>query len=611
VYKKTFNSIILSSLSIASFNVQSAEDEIIITANRYAQSINESLSSVTVISRKEIEKSAATDLPSLLGQVAGLDMKNNGPYGKQSSIFMRGTNSSHTLTIVDGIKLYSASAGLTAYQHIPLSQIERIEIVRGPRSSLYGSEAIGGVIQIFTRKGSKDTSAATNVGFGENNTREISALFSGSDGNANFSLNVNHSSTDGIDAIVHQNSNDDDGYLNDSVTAKFGYEFNEVVSLESTFMNAEGNTEFDNCLNNISYISSDDCDVDIAQQSFSNVFRFTPDGMWDSRFIIGTSRDDSENFWESQKNYAYETKRIDASFINNFQLAETQLVILGIDYSEDTVNTTEYANNSRDNAAAFIAWDSQYDSIDLSVSARHDDNEQFDTHSTGSIAAGYAINDQLKLIASYGTAFKAPTFNDLYFPFFGNEDLNPEKSETAELSVRGTHSALNWSFNVYQTEIDNLIAYDPNTSLAANVNEAGITGAELITDFNAYQWDLNIGLAYIDTENKSGDNQGKELIARAKENLNLQAYRSFGKFAVSAAWTAQGKRYITLDNSESLAGYGIVDANIDYALNKHMKLSVKVNNITDKEYAIAADSFNGTYNTLDRTLFVSLSYNMQ
>ena len=610
MYKKIFKSITLSSLAVASFNVQSAEDEIIVTANRYAQSINESLSSVTVISRNEIEKSAATDLPSLLGQVAGLDMKNNGPYGKQSSIFMRGTNSSHTLTLVDGIKLYSASAGITAYQHIPLSQIERIEIVRGPRSSLYGSEAIGGVIQIFTRKGSKETNASTSVGFGENNTRDISALFSGSDGNANFSLNVNHSSTDGIDAIVHENSNDDDGYINDSVTAKFGYKFNEAVSLESTFMGADGNTEFDNCLNNVSYLNSDDCDSDITQQSFSNVFNFTADGIWDSQLTIGTSRDDSENFWESQSNYTYETKRIDASFINNFQLSETQLVILGIDYSEDTVNTTEYANNSRDNAAAFIAWDSQYDSIDLSVSARHDDNEQFDTHSTGSIAAGYAINDQLKLIASYGTAFKAPTFNDLYFPFFGNENLNPEESETAELSIRGTHSVLNWSFNVYQTEIDNLIAYDPNTSLAANVNEAGITGAELITDFSAYQWDLNIGIAYIDTENKSGDNQGKELIARAKENLNFQVYRSFGKLAVSAAWTAQGKRYISLDNSESLAGYGIVDANIDYALNKQMKLSVKINNITDKEYAVAADSFNGTYNTLDRTLFVNLSYNM-
>lgn len=620
MYKKNINSILLSSIltvsSAISFNVYAAEnsqEEIIVTANRYSQAINESLSSVTVITRDKIEKSAATDLPTLLGQVAGLDMKNNGPYGKQSSIFLRGTNSSHTLTLIDGVKLSSASAGLTAFQHIPLEQIERIEIVRGPRSSLYGSEAIGGVIQIFTRKGSQQANAATSAGYGGNNTRKVSALFSGSEGNANFSLNVNHTSTDGIDAIKHTSSNDDDGYNNESVSMSFGYLFNDTVSLDASFMNAQGNTEFDNCYNNTTFISSDDCDSDFVQQTFSSVFKFTPDGIWDSQLLLGSSRDNNENFWESQANYAFETRRIDVSFLNNFQINENHLLILGVDYAEDTVNTLEYASDtpeSRDNTAGFTAWDSQYGSFDLNISLRTDDNEQFGKHNTGSIALGHTLNDNLKLVVSYGTAFKAPTFNDLYYPFYGDDSLKPEESETAEISLRGTHTVLDWSLNIFQTDIDNLIASDPITFTASNINQAQITGAEFMTEFAAYEWSLDMGLTYIDGENLSGSNQGKQLIGRAKESFSLQAYRNFGKFGVNASLLAQGERYTSLDNSESLPGYGIMDASIDYALNKQMKLSAKVNNISDKDYAINADSFNGVYNTLGRTLFVNLSYNM-
>jgi len=620
VYTKKINSFLLSSITAAisatSFHAtaaDNAQNEIIVTANRYSQTINESLSSVTVITRDEIEKSAATDLPSLLGQVAGVDTKNNGTYGKQSSIFLRGTNSSHTLTLIDGVKLTSASAGLTAFQHIPLEQIERIEIVRGPRSSLYGSEAIGGVIQIFTRKGGQNARAASSFGYGGNNTRKMTAQFSGSDGTATFSLNANHTDTDGIDAIRHTSSNDDDGYNNESVSMSFGYLFNDNLSFDASFMNAQGNTEFDNCFNNTTFASSDDCDANFVQQTFSSTFNFTPDGIWDSQLLIGSSRDNNENFWESQANFAFETRHNEISFLNNFQLNENNLLTLGVDYAEDTVDTQQYASDtpdSRDNTAGFIAWDSQLASFDLNISLRQDDNEQFAKHNTGSLALGRNLGNNLKLVVSYGTAFKAPTFNDLYFPFYGDDSLDPEESATTEVSLRGSHRLADWSLNLFRTDIDNLIASDPATFTASNIDKAQITGAELITEFTTHQWDFDVALTYIDGENQSGINEGRQLIARAKENFSLQAYRSFGKFGINASLLAQGKRYTSLDNSESLAGYGIIDTSIDYALNKQMKLTAKINNIADTRYAINADSFNGTYNTLGRTLFVNLSYNM-
>ena len=298
-------------------------DDIIVTENRHSQSVDDSLASVTVITRQDIEKSAAKDLPSLLNRSAGFDLKPSGPYGKVSSLFLRGTNSNHLLTLVDGVKLYSASSGGSAFQHIPLNQVERIEIVRGPRSSLYGSEAIGGVIQIFTRKGTQKTSASTNIGAGSNKSKEISASFSGGTEKANFSLSARHFKTDGIDAIFHTTANDDDGYENDSMSAQFGYQFNQEISFQSSFMNAQGNSRYDNCLNS-SYTSSDNCDSDFVQQVFSSSLKFTPDSIWDGQLQLGRSRDLDDNFWESTQNYTFETEREEISFINSLQFTDQQ-----------------------------------------------------------------------------------------------------------------------------------------------------------------------------------------------------------------------------------------------------------------------------------------------
>ena len=158
----TVNSLIFIALTSATSQsiANSIFEPVVVTANRYAQNVSNTLASTTVITRQDIEESTAISLDDLLSSVNGIDVKSSGSFGKSSSVFMRGTNSSHVLTMVDGVKLFSATGGSTAYQHIPLSQIERIEIVRGPRSGLYGSEAIGGVIQIFTRQGKKETASA-------------------------------------------------------------------------------------------------------------------------------------------------------------------------------------------------------------------------------------------------------------------------------------------------------------------------------------------------------------------------------------------------------------------------------------------------------------------
>lgn len=616
MYNKTTKLLLASAISTACCNLQAAEstdEQIIVTANRYTQTVSDSMASVTVIDRDEIEKSSAKDLPALLNRVAGFDIKVSGPYGKLSSVFMRGTNSNHILVLVDGVKLYSATAGSTAFQYLPLNQIERIEIVRGPRSSVYGSEAIGGVIQIFTRNYEVQQNAMTDIGYGSHGEKLISANLAGSTDKARFSLSASHNSSDGIDSIRHNSTNDDDAYSNDSVSARFNYAFNSAIALESAFLNTQGVTDYDNCFNTLTFATSDACESHFTQQTFSNILKFTPDSIWDGQMTIGSSRDIDDNLWESSPNYRYETQRTDIAFTNNYQVTEKHLASFGFDYAEDTVTTTAYAPgtpSSRDNVAVFASWNADYDLIDVNLSVRRDDNEQFGKHNTGSLALGHTLTNNIRITLSHATAFKAPAFNDLYFPFYGNTDLEPEESSSTELGISGKQDSYSWSFNVYQTDVDNLIAYDPNIFIANNINKAEITGAELIAGFKLVDWQFDMNASYVDAVNKSDTNDGKQLVFRAKESFNLKAYRDFGNFGFGASVLAQGKRYTSSDNSTSLPGYGVVDANMDYAINKQVTITAKLHNIADKEYAINADLFNGIYSTLGRTFFVNLSYSM-
>ncbi|VAW57952.1 Outer membrane vitamin B12 receptor BtuB [hydrothermal vent metagenome] len=609
---------------IGSFNLFAAEsstlDEVIVTASRYSQTADESLTSTTVITRADIEQSSALDLPGLLSRVAGFDLRSSGAYGKATSAFVRGTNSDHLLTLIDGVKIYSATLGTTAFQHIPLDQIERIEIVRGPRSSVYGAEAIGGVIQIFTRKGKKQPTATANVGLGSNNSKEVSASFGGATENARFSLNARGFKTDGIDALVHTAPNDNDGYTNDSINARFDYKFNQTLSLQSSFMNAQGNTQFDNCFNPDPALTfpdniSDDCSSDFVQQTFSNTLNITPDGIWDGQLQLGTSRDFSENFWESITNGTFETRRDDASFINNLQFSENQLLALGIDYSNDTVDSTSFLSNapsSRDNTGLFAAWNASFNKLNIELNARTDDNEQFNRHNTGSVALGFKISKNMNTFISYGSAFKTPTFNQLYFPGFGSPALKPEESDSLEVGLRGKYPTGNWSLNIYQTNIDNLIAgvgAFPNT-IATNINKSQITGTELTSSNRISKWRIDTSLSYTDPVNKSGPDSGKQLQGRAKETLSLSANRNFGSYNLGISLLAQSKRYQNADNTNSTAGYGLVDLTGEYHFNSQFKLALKLNNIFDKNYAVNQFFTGNNYSTLGRNFFVNLIYNM-
>lgn len=581
-------------------------DPIIITATRTAQTADETLSSVTVITKKEIERQQAQSVQDLLRGVPGVSVTNDGGPGKATSVFLRGTESDHVLVLIDGVKVGSATLGTTAFQDIPVWQIERIEIVRGPRSSLYGSEAIGGVIQIFTRKGGGALKPYFSLGGGSYRTYNASAGLSGGGEHGWFNLSASGINTEGFNACDGKPSPDGagcfttepdkDGYRNLSGSLRAGYRFDSGVEMDVHALRAKGKNEFDG-----SYVNESES----VQQVNGGTLRFSPVNTWQATLAVGRSRDESDNFKDGAFASHFDTQRDTLSLQNDVTLATKHLLTVGADYQDDRIDsTTAYAVTSRNNTGLFSQYQGRFGASDVQLSLRRDDDQQFGEHDTGGTTWGYALSERLRVTASYGTALKAPTFNELYYPGFGNPDLHPETSRSVELGLRGESAWGRWSLNTYETRIDDLIAFDSSTFAAANIDQARIRGLEAVLGTRLGRWILNTNLTLLDPQNRSGGaNDGNVLPRRAKQSLRLDADGYFGRYRLGATLLAAGKRYDDLANTHKLGGYATLDIRTEYALAKAWRVQGRIENLFNKHYETAA-----FFNQPGRSLYLTLRY---
>ncbi len=581
-------------------------EPIVVTASRVAQTADETLASVTVIDREEIEKQQAVSVPDLLRGVPGLVVSNSGGPGSPSSMFLRGTNSDHVLVLIDGVKVGSPTLGTTPFEHIPVEQIERIEIVRGPRSSLYGSEAVGGVIQIFTRRGGGEWSPSFSLGGGRYDTYKGSAALSGGGGNAWFNATLSGVDTQGFNACNGEpgvagcftREPDRDGYRNLSGSLRAGYRFDNGTEVDAHWLRTEGDTEFDGDFQNES---------ETMQQVLGAGVQLSPTDIWALSLKAGRSRDDSDNFKDGVFSTRFETERDTVSLQNDISVSEDHLLTLGLDYQDDRVGgSTAYPVTSRDNNGLFGQYLGRLGLHDIQASLRGDDNEQFGSHATGGLAWGYEFAGGLRLTASYGTAFRAPTFNQLYFPppFPGNPDLRPEESESIELGLKGKAGWAGWSLNAYQTNLDDLIAFDTKTFAPDNIETARIRGLEAVVNARFQDWDFSANLTLLDPLNRgSGPNRDNLLPRRAEWSLRLDLDRVFGRFSLGTTLLAVGRRYDDIANTHELDSYATVDVRAEYRLAQAWRIQARVDNLFDEDYETA--SF---YNQSGRSLFLTLRY---
>ncbi len=588
----------LAGLSLFAASLQAAEETpltINITAGRTPQSNVDTLASVTVIDRAEIERRQASSVQEALRGVPGLAFSNNGGLGKASSVFLRGTESDHVLVLIDGIRVGSATLGTTSFQDIPIDQVERIEVVRGPRSSLYGADAIGGVIQIFTRKGGGPLTPRLSLGGGSHGTQDYSAGLSGGGERGWFNVGASHLETQGFNSCdglpfppgggCFVSEPDHDGYRNTGLSARAGYRLSDTLRAEAHYLRGEGENEYDGSVfsSNSSDFTQDVIGARVDWQALP---------AWQMTLSGGRSRDLSDNFYNGIFNSAFDTERHSASWLNVLTIGAGQRLTLGADWLDDRVSgTTDFDRDSRDNAAGFAQYQGQFGRHELTAAARRDDNQQFGGHTTGSLAWGYRFSPTLRVMASWGTAFKAPTFNELYFPFFGNPNLEPEEADSYELGVAGQHGAVDWSLNLYQTDIDELIGFDASF-VPVNIDKTRIRGLEAIASTQLAGWDLAANLSALDPENRGQDaNRGNQLPRRARLLGRLDADRSLGAWRVGASLYGEGKRYDDIANTARLGGYLTFDLRAAYALTRDWSVEGKLANALDKHYR-TADLFN-------------------
>lgn len=582
-------------------------EKIVVSATRTAQSEDETLASVTVLTREDFEKKQALSVQDALRDVPGISISNSGGLGKDTSIFMRGTESGHVLTLIDGVRVGSATLGKASIQDIPIDQIERIEIVRGPRSSLYGSEAIGGVIQIFTRKGERGLKPYISAGLGSYDTYKMNAGVSGGDERAWYHLSAGELYSHGINAYggtPHQP--DKDGYENTNGSARAGYRFENGAEVEANLLHAEGFNLFD------SNFSGGVNRSKFVQQVVGGKFHFSPLSLWDVTFRAGSHSDHLDSFVDKAFGSRFNTDRLNASLQNDFIFAKDHRLTAGFDYYADSVaSDTQFAVHSRDNKAGFVQYMGKLFAQDWILALRRDDNQQFGGYTTGSAGWGYSFSEALRLTASYGTAFKAPTFNDLYWPVAGNANLKPEQSESFEVGANGRLDGVNWSLNAYHTVIDHLIAWAPQPTLEnpyfwapANINKAEIIGLETQASTTLFSWDVALNLSLLDPRNRGSDaDNGKLLHHRAQQMFRLDLSRSFGKFRLGLSLNEEGGRYNDPSNTNRLNGFQTVDLNASVSVYKGLTLEGRVSNLFDEHYQT-----NYLYNQMGTNLFISVNY---
>ena len=565
-------------------------DDVIVTATRTPIALQDSIAPAQVIDREQIEASQAGSLQELLAGRAGINLANSGGIGKQTSLFLRGTNSAHTVVLLDGVRINTADFGSATLQDLPLEQIERVEIVRGPQSSLYGADAIGGVIQIFTRRNHGGFAPHLQLGSGSNGLREASGGIGGGTDKGWFGADVAYQRTDGINACngdaltfagCGANDPDRDGYRNLSRSLRGGYSFNEQWSVEGSALRADGKNDYDGYYNY----------SETRQQVLAGKVRHTPSERLAVTVSVGRSDNEADNYGDFGAHGRAQTHRDNASLQADIGLAEGQLLSAGVDWSDENLDGSSagYLVDSRDNTGVFVQYQAQFGSQQVQASVRNDDNEQFGNHTTGSLGWAMSLAHGLRLNASYGTAFKAPTFSDLYDPWSGVPTLDPEKAKSANVGIAQQGQGWNWALNAYETRIDDLITYDATTWMMSQVEKARIRGAELTGGTTLAGFDINAQLSWTDPRNHTKGTQYDNWLARrARETARVDVDRRFGDLRVGLTAVAAGKRYDNADNTVRLGGYGTVDLRLEYALTPEWSVLARAVNLFDRQYETVA-----------------------
>jgi vitamin B12 transporter len=574
-------------------------DPVVVTAARGSQPITDALADVTVIGADEILRSGVQSLAELLQRQPGVEIVQNGGPGSVSGALLRGANRGQTLVLIDGLRAGSSSSGATTLEAIPLDQIERIEILRGPASSLYGADAIGGVVQVFTKRAPGTAQGTTftpnlSAGFGTYNTGAVSAGFSGTTGPLRFSLQAGGRTSDGFNAIVNpanfSYNPDRDGFSTENISANANWTWATDQELALQYFGNRLNSQFDG-----GFPYFDDRTITTVQ-AWSVSSRNRINDVWTSLLTVGQGSDDSVSE-TSFGNSRFKTTQRQYFWQNDFTLPLGALGVILERREENLATDADFATTRRDTNSVTGVYQLRYDALAMQANLRRDDSNQYGGKTTGGLALGYRLSPAWRVTAGFNTGFKAPSFNDLYYPGFSNFALVPETSKNVEAGLywNATEGDARWEVRAigYHNQVDELIVFECDADFNCapqNVERATLEGVTLGLDF---RWRDTRVTASLDLQNPTDDATGKLLPRRARTHGAVQVLQQAGPVQLGVEFIASSLRYDDAADTVKLGGYGIVNLTVEWPFTKGFSLLLRGGNVLNKNYQLAADFSTG------------------
>ncbi|MGF6522516.1 vitamin B12 transporter [Pseudomonas laurylsulfatiphila] len=566
--------------------------DVLISANRQVEARNDSSAANTVFTRDDIDRLQPDSITDLLRRVPGVQVSQAGGRGSVPGVYIRGTQSAQSLVLVDGQRIGSSTSGDSNLQHINIEQVERVEVLRGSRSVIYGSDAIGGVIQIFTRRGGEQgLQPRLHTAFGSNQTWEHSLGLSGGDERTRFNLGASLDESAGINRTheSYPSDGDHDEYRNQSFSLSLSHALGDDIEIGANMLDNRGKSEFDSPFGTVQQEPYNEFDV----SSVSSYIDARINDLWQTRIEFGHSENREKTLDKlSDERSVFNTYRDSVNWQNDLALDERNSLLPGGDWYEDRINSsTAFDEDSRWNRAAYIQHRYRADSFSTELGLRHDDNQQFGSQNTWSGTFTLPLNPDNEVLFTYSEGFRAPTFNDLYYPDFSNPDLKPETSKSYELQWRSqlTESS-RLETSLYRTDLEDAIIFGSN-SRPENVASARINGFEAALKQELFGWQSNLGVAIIDPRDRD---TGHTLARRARRTLSLDLDRQFDRMGLGVSWQAVSSSYDDLNNQQPLGGYALLGLRSSWELNREIRLEMKVDNLLDKGYSRALYSYQGS-----------------
>ncbi len=601
----------LAFAAAASAHADPILDTVIVTANRTPQRAEDVIPDTVVISSEEIARAGTGSVADVLRRQRGIEIGRNGGAGTNTTVFLRGANSNQVVVLVDGVRIGSATTGAASWNAIPLSSIDHIEIVYGPLSSLYGADAIGGVVQIFTKKSEGAPMFSAGAGGGTYGTNQYDASVHGATGGAHsvtYALSGAHEESDGFSSTRPGSSSynlDDDGYTRNSVNGRIALRLAEGHEIGAQFLQSRLNAQYDS--GKSAFDAHNIQEVD-SYAVFLND-RFLPN--WRSSVQVARSEDKLGSFTSTAPSGTTQlnTRQDELTWQNTFDIAGDTLQVLAGHRKEEVLSSAvKDVNRTRITNAVAASYDLRRGSHLLDVSARNDHSE-YGGKTTGAVGYGYEFTQDLRATASYGTSFRAPTFNELYYPGYGLTSNKPERGRNAEAGVQYRVAGVDLQANYYRNRLTDMIVSvtpcpdRPTGSCAYNVNHALLEGLTLAADTRIGNLDLR---ASADLQDPRDETTGKQLARRARRHASFAADYAVGPVDAGVELQASGRRFDDAANANRLGGYGLLNLYTTWHMTRDWSLLVRVDNAADKHYELARN-----YGTAGRTWFAGIRYGVR